>query len=74
VLGGGSNATSTGQLFLGERGTFASAGMDGRYRVEVESNGQNTGAVRSYSLYCTSGSGHTGGYDIVKFQEPVDRF
>jgi hypothetical protein len=74
VLGGGSGMTSTGQVFLGERGTWTSARYDGRYLVEVESNGQNTAVTRAYTLYCTSGSGNTGGLDLVRYQEPVDRF
>lgn len=73
VIAGGSGMTSTGQVYLGDRdGSLAS--LDGRYRVEVESNGQNAGAIRAYSLYCTSGSGNSGGFDLIRYQEPVDRF
>jgi hypothetical protein len=73
VVGGGSGMTSTGQLYLGDKSN-ALASLDGRYLVEVESNGQNTAATRSYSLYCTSGSGNTGGLDLTRYQEAVDRF
>jgi hypothetical protein len=73
VIAGGSGMTSTGQIYLGDRaGSLAE--VDGRYLVEVESNGQNTAATRAYSLYCTSGSGNTGGFDLVRYQEPVNRF
>lgn len=74
VIAGGSGTTTTGEIFLGERGAYNSARMDGRYLVEVESNGQNTAAVRPYSLYCTSGSGNSGGLDLIRYQEAVDRF
>ena len=74
VIAGGSGTTTTGEIFLGERGAFNSARMDGRYLVEVESNGQNTAATRAYSLYCTSGSGNSGGLDLIRYQEAVDRF
>lgn len=74
VIAGGSGTTTTGEIFLGERGAITSARMDGRYLVEVESNGQNTAAVRPYSLYCTSGSGNSGGLDLIRYQEAVDRF
>jgi hypothetical protein len=30
--------------------------------------------TRPYALYCSSGSGNTFGYDIIKYQEAVDRF
>lgn len=73
VVGGGSGMTSTGQLYLGDKSN-ALASLDGRYLIEVESNGQNAAATRSYSLYCTSGSGNTGGLDLTRYQEPVDRF
>lgn len=74
VVAGGSGTTTTGEIFLGERGAITSARMDSRYVVEVESNGQNTAAVRPYSLYCTSGSGNSGGLDLIRYQEAVDRF
>jgi hypothetical protein len=74
VIGGGTGMTSTGQVFIPERGTATSPRLDGRYRVEVESNGQNATATRPYTLYCTSGSGNTGGFDLIRYQDPVDRF
>lgn len=73
VIAGGSGMTSTGQVYLGDKDATL-ATLDGRYRIEVESNGQNTGATRGYSLYCTSGSGNSGGFDLIRYQEPVDRF
>ncbi len=74
VIGGGSGMTDTGQLFIGERSSYLAANYDGRYTVEVESNDQNIAATRACSLYCTSGSGNSGGMDLIRYQEAVDRF
>ena len=73
VIAGGTGMTSTGQVYLGDKSNSIPS-LDGRYLIEVESNGQNTAATRSYSLYCTSGSGNTGGLDLTRYQEPIDRF
>lgn len=72
LIGGGNNATSTGEIFLGDKNDLR-YGWTSRYTVEVESDEQTMGATRSYGLYCTSGSGNTL-YDIVKYKEAVDRF
>lgn len=48
-------------------------GANGRTVFEVESNEQNTGVARPYSLLCRSGSGTTLG-DILRYKENVDRF
>jgi hypothetical protein len=69
---GGDNQTGTGMIFLGDKPDHN--GYNSRYTVEVESNEQNTGVTRPYALYCASGSGNTFGYDIIKYQEAVDRF
>lgn len=72
LVGGGNNATSTGEIFLGDKNDLRN-GWTSRYTIEVESDEQTAGAVRSYGLYCSSGSGNTL-YDIVKYKEAVDRF
>jgi hypothetical protein len=69
---GGNNATGTGMVFTGDKSNHD--GYNNRYVIEVESNEQNTGVSRPYALYCASGSGNTFGYDIIKYQEAVDRF
>jgi hypothetical protein len=69
---GGNNATSTGMIYLGDKP--AQNGYNARYLIEVESNETNTGVVRPYMLYCSSGSGSTYGHDIIKYKEAVDRF
>jgi hypothetical protein len=69
---GGDNATSTGTIYLGDKPSHK--GYNNRYLIEVESNETNTGVTRPYAIYCSSGSGNTFGYDIIKYQEAVDRF
>ena len=69
---GGDNLTSTGMIYLGDKPEHG--GYNNRYLIEVESNETNTGVERPYMLYCSSGSGNTFGYDIIKYLEPIDRF
>lgn len=69
---GGNNATGTGMVFLGDKAEHD--GYNNRYIIEVESNEQNTAATRPYMLYCSSGSGNSFGYDMIRYQEPVDKF
>jgi hypothetical protein len=71
-IAGGTNETSFGDVYLGDKHERG-AGLNTRYIIAVENNGQNTGAVRPYRIRCTSGSGHTQG-DIVRYQAPVDHF
>lgn len=58
--------------YLGDR-TQDSFGVQSRTLIEVESNEQNTGAIRPYKLHCRTGSGSTL-VDIIRYQEVVDRF
>jgi hypothetical protein len=69
---GGDNQTGTGMIYLGDKPS--QGGFNARYVIEVESNETNTGAVRPYMLYCSSGSGNTYGYELIKYKEAVDRF
>lgn len=69
---GGNNATSTGLIYLGDKSSHR--GFNNRYLIEVESNETNATGVRPYALYCSSGSGSTFGYDIIKYKEAEDRF
>lgn len=73
VIAGGNNVTSFGEIYLGDK-EDKDGGANSAYSIEVESNEQNTGAVRSYALYCQSGSGHPGTYSVVKYKEAIDRF
>jgi hypothetical protein len=70
---GGDNQTGTGVIYLGDK-VDSHNGYNNRYLIEVESNETNTAATRPYGLYCSSGSGNTFGYDIIKYKEAVDRF
>ena len=70
--GGGDGQTGTGLIVLGDKTRLPA--FDNRYYVEVESNETNTAGNRPYQLYCSSGSGNTYGYDIIKYKEGVDRF
>ena len=72
VLVGGAGQTGWGDFYLGDKND-RNGGSNTRYTIEVESNGQNTGAVRSYKLHCQSGSGHSLG-DIIRYKETVNRF
>jgi hypothetical protein len=69
---GGDLKTATGTIYLGDK--QERGGRNERYLIEVESNESNTGVTRPYAIYCASGSGNTFGYDIVRYQESVDRF
>ena len=69
---GGDGLTGTGVFALGDK--MHQPGNDNRYYIEVESNESNAASTRAYALYCASGSGNTSGYDLVRYQEPVDRF
>ena len=68
---GGDLQTGTGVVALGDK---MHGGADNRFLIEVESNESNAASSRSYALYCASGSGNTFGYDLVRYQEAVDRF
>ncbi len=69
---GGNNATSTGMIYTGDKPSHN--GYNNRYLIEVESNETNATGVRPYALFCSSGSGSTFGYDIIKYKEAEDRF
>ena len=73
VIGGGSDAVSTGPMYLGDKSDTPGA-YNSDYTIEVESNEQNMGVVRPYALYCASGSGNTAGYELLRYKEPIDRF
>lgn len=60
TLVGGNDVTYFAGLYLGDKGQHGNGGNT-RYQLEVESNGQNTGASRPYQVLCVSGSGHTQG-------------
>lgn len=72
ALVGGAGQTGWSEFYLGDKND-RNGGANTRYTIEVESNGQNTGAVRSYKLHCQSGSGHSLG-DIIRYKETVNRF
>ncbi|MCX7042511.1 MAG: hypothetical protein NT117_07460 [Gammaproteobacteria bacterium] len=72
ALAGGNGITGFGALFLGDK-TERNFGANTRYTIEVESNGNNTGAVRAYSLHCQSGSGHTAA-DLIRYNDQTLRF
>jgi hypothetical protein len=72
VLAGGAGVTGWSDLYLGDKDE-RNGGSNTRYTIEVESNGQNAGAVRAYALHCRSGSGHSLG-DLVRYKEAVNRF
>ena len=72
VLVGGAGVTGWSDFYLGDKND-RNGGSNTRYTIEVESNGQNTGAVRAYKLHCQSGSGHSLG-DIIRYKEAVNRF
>ncbi|MDZ4325319.1 MAG: hypothetical protein U1A73_09935 [Pseudomonas sp.] len=72
ALAGGASETGWGDYYLGDKND-RNGGANTRYTIEVESNGLNTGAVRSYKLHCQSGSGHTLG-DIIRYKETANRF
>lgn len=71
-IAGGNNLQGFGKIYLGDKKDY-NGGADGRYTIEVESNGSNTGDPRPYRLHCQSGSGHTLG-ELIKYQEAVFRF
>jgi hypothetical protein len=72
LWGGGSSTTGFGEVYLGDKNDYNS-GADGRYLIEVESNGNNTASTRPYRLKCQSGSGSTLG-ELIKYKEVVNRF
>jgi hypothetical protein len=69
---GGNGQTGTGLVQLGDKMQLPVS--DNRYYIEVESNETHAMSSRAYRLYCASGSGNTSGYDLVRYQEPIDRF
>ncbi len=71
-IAGGNNQQGFGPIYMGDKRDY-NGGADGRYTLEVESNGSNTGDPRPYRLHCQSGSGHTLG-ELIKYQEAVFRF
>ncbi|OGT60656.1 MAG: hypothetical protein A3E01_00455 [Gammaproteobacteria bacterium RIFCSPHIGHO2_12_FULL_63_22] len=72
VIAGGAGSTGFGEVYLGDKPDY-NGGRNSRYWLQVESNGQNTAAVRPYMLQCQSGSGHPFP-DIVYYNEPGERF
>ena len=72
VVAGGINSQGWSEIYLGDK-TDRNGGSNTRYTIEVESNGQNTGAARAYKLHCQSGSGHSLG-DIIRYKEATNRF
>jgi hypothetical protein len=72
LWGGGSSTTGFGEVYLGDKNDY-NTGADGRYLIEVESNGSNTASTRPYRLKCQSGSGSTLG-ELIKYKEVINRF
>lgn len=72
VVSGGDGSTGWSDTYMGDKND-RNGGSNSRYTIEVESNEQNTGAVRSYRIHCRSGSGHSLG-DIIRYKETVNRF
>ena len=72
VVAGGNNITQFGEVYLGDKNQ-RDFGANTMYSIEVES-AVISGSVRPYALYCQSDSGHPAWYNIVKYEEPVDRF
>ena len=72
VIAGGTGVVSFGRTYLGDK-TDRNQGANTRYRLQVESNGSNTGSSRAYSLRCESGSGHSEG-EVVEYKEAANRF
>lgn len=72
LVGGGDGATSTGEIFTGDKSEYYN-GLVQRFYVEVESDEVDTGSIRPYGLYCSSGSGNTLP-DLIRYKEAVDRF
>ncbi len=60
VLAGGNDITAFFGLYLGDKIRHG-FGANTTYQLEVESNGQNAGAIRPYVIGCISGSGHSKG-------------
>jgi hypothetical protein len=60
VLAGGNDIVQFSDLYLGDKAHHGD-GANTTYQIEVESNGQNAGANRPYTLVCISGSGHSKG-------------
>jgi hypothetical protein len=57
TVAGGSGVVGFSDLYLGDKEEVGN-GANAMYVLEVESNGQNMGAVKDYKLHCRSGSGH----------------
>ncbi|OGT56359.1 MAG: hypothetical protein A3E01_10910 [Gammaproteobacteria bacterium RIFCSPHIGHO2_12_FULL_63_22] len=72
VVSGGDLSTGWSETYMGDKND-RNGGSNSRYTIEVESNEQNTGAVRAYRIHCQSGSGHSLG-DIIRYKEAVNRF
>jgi hypothetical protein len=64
VLAGGNEVVQFYGIYLGDKASDAE-GTNASYFVDVESNGQNEGNARPYSVTCASGSGGAGG-DLVR--------
>lgn len=60
VLAGGNDSVAFSSLYLGAKQRHGN-GANTTYQLEVESNGQNSGANRPYVIVCASGSGHSKG-------------
>jgi hypothetical protein len=72
LVGGGSSSEGFGEIYLGDKNDY-NGGADGRYTIDVESNGLNTASTRPYRLKCESGSGSTLG-ELIRYQEVINRF
>jgi hypothetical protein len=64
-LAGGNGVVQFSGLYLGDKAS-QSEGTNGQYQIEVESNGQNEGNARPYTVGCYSGSGAPPGILIRK--------
>jgi hypothetical protein len=56
-IAGGTDAVAFSNLYLGDK-IDRGKGLNTRYLLEVESNGQNLGVDRFYKVDCSSGSGN----------------
>jgi hypothetical protein len=69
VIAGGNDVVSFSNVFLGDREERGHGG-NSTYWLQVESNGQNEGALRRYKLKCQSGTGHNLG-EMIQTGGPV---
>ena len=72
VVAGGNDVTQFSNYYTKDKPEYLLS-ENGRYTLEVESNGSNNASVRAYALRCTSGAGHTRG-EITRYREAGVRF